>query len=183
MLLGVKAAGAYGWHPTIITMPLSRKLGALTLLDPSGPTWPVRGRLYLTWNLVCFILVLPLASEHFPFINVVSSHSTWRTDKVVSCNGCDCEIWGSDGSDSAVLWEMMSCSLAQVRFRLTWWLPHQAIRDPKIRHVYCDIVTTSVGNLVSCGVNFHEHFDPCRWIYGTVSKLGDFSVSVTPRYP
>jgi hypothetical protein len=36
-----------------------------------------------------FMLVLPFASEHFPFINVVSSHSTRRTwSKVVSCNGC-----------------------------------------------------------------------------------------------
>ena len=43
----VKAAGAYGWQPTTITVPLSRKLGALTLLDASGPTWPVGGRLYL----------------------------------------------------------------------------------------------------------------------------------------
>ena len=47
MLLGVKAAGAYGWQPTTITVPLSQNLGALTLLDPSGPTWPVQGRLYL----------------------------------------------------------------------------------------------------------------------------------------
>ena len=38
---GVKAAGGYGWQPTTITVPLSRKLGALTLLDPSGPSWPV----------------------------------------------------------------------------------------------------------------------------------------------
>ena len=29
------------------TMPLSRNLGALTLLDPSGPEWPVTGVLYL----------------------------------------------------------------------------------------------------------------------------------------
>ena len=29
------------------TVPLSRNLGALTLLDPSGPVWPVTGVLYL----------------------------------------------------------------------------------------------------------------------------------------
>ena len=34
-------------QPTTITVPLSRKLGALTLLDPSGPAWPVGGRLYV----------------------------------------------------------------------------------------------------------------------------------------
>ena len=29
------------------TVPLSRNIGALTLLDPSGPAWPVTGVLYL----------------------------------------------------------------------------------------------------------------------------------------
>jgi hypothetical protein len=28
-------------------VPMSRNLGALTLLDPSGPAWPVMGVLYL----------------------------------------------------------------------------------------------------------------------------------------
>jgi hypothetical protein len=28
-------------------VPMSRNLGALTLLDPSGPAWPVVGVLYL----------------------------------------------------------------------------------------------------------------------------------------
>ena len=54
MLLWVKVAGAYGWQPTTITVPLSRKLGTLTLLDPSGPAWPVGGWLYLTF---CHLLV------------------------------------------------------------------------------------------------------------------------------
>jgi hypothetical protein len=29
------------------TVPMSRNLGALILLDPSGPAWPVMGVLYL----------------------------------------------------------------------------------------------------------------------------------------
>jgi hypothetical protein len=29
------------------TVPMSRNLGALTFLDPSGPAWPVMGVLYL----------------------------------------------------------------------------------------------------------------------------------------
>ena len=37
-------------------MPLSRNLGALTLLDPSGPEWPVTGVLYLYMA----VLVKPL---------------------------------------------------------------------------------------------------------------------------
>ena len=32
------------YHHTVL---LSRNLGALTLLDPSGPAWPVTGVLYL----------------------------------------------------------------------------------------------------------------------------------------
>jgi hypothetical protein len=28
-------------------VPMSKNLGALTLLDPSGPAWPVMGGLYL----------------------------------------------------------------------------------------------------------------------------------------
>jgi hypothetical protein len=28
-------------------LPMSRNLGALTLLDPSGPAWPILGVLYL----------------------------------------------------------------------------------------------------------------------------------------
>ena len=53
MLLGVKADCAYGWQPTTITVPLSRKLGALTLLDPSGPPWPVGDDFTITF--VCLI--------------------------------------------------------------------------------------------------------------------------------
>ena len=32
-------------------MPLSRNLGTLTHLDPSGPAWPVTGVLYLTYGI------------------------------------------------------------------------------------------------------------------------------------
>ena len=52
ILLGVKAAGAYGWQPTTITGPMSRKLGALTLLDPSGPTWPVGDGFTFYWHIL-----------------------------------------------------------------------------------------------------------------------------------
>jgi hypothetical protein len=31
---------------------MSRNLGALTLLDPSGPAWPVTGVLYLYLNSI-----------------------------------------------------------------------------------------------------------------------------------
>jgi hypothetical protein len=31
-------------------VPMSRNLGALTLLDPSGPAWPVMGVLYLFYT-------------------------------------------------------------------------------------------------------------------------------------
>jgi hypothetical protein len=34
------------------TVPMSRNLGALNLLDPSGPAWPVMGVLYLFYIFV-----------------------------------------------------------------------------------------------------------------------------------
>jgi hypothetical protein len=36
-------------------VPMSRNLGALTLLDPSGPAWSVMGVLYLYLYLTCFL--------------------------------------------------------------------------------------------------------------------------------
>jgi hypothetical protein len=43
--------GKGGWCLKLTTyhhiVPMSRNLGALTLLDPSGPAWPVMGVLYL----------------------------------------------------------------------------------------------------------------------------------------
>jgi hypothetical protein len=40
-----------GWCVRLTTyhhiLPMSRSIGALTLLDPSGPAWPVMGVLYL----------------------------------------------------------------------------------------------------------------------------------------
>jgi hypothetical protein len=35
-------------------VPMSRNLGALTLVDPSGPAWPVMGVLYLYFILGTF---------------------------------------------------------------------------------------------------------------------------------
>jgi hypothetical protein len=35
-------------------VPMSRNLGALTLLDPSGPAWPVMGVLYLYLQFLVF---------------------------------------------------------------------------------------------------------------------------------
>jgi len=35
--LGVKAAGAYGWHPCHLHVPIVLKSGSLSLLEPSGP--------------------------------------------------------------------------------------------------------------------------------------------------
>ena len=54
MSLGVKTASAYGWQPTTITVPLSRNLGALTLLDPSGPAWLVTGVLYFYLYIISY---------------------------------------------------------------------------------------------------------------------------------
>jgi hypothetical protein len=55
-------------------VPMSRNLGALTLLDPSVPAWPVMGVLYLyLLNQVDSLSSLESASEGsavFLFINL-----------------------------------------------------------------------------------------------------------------
>jgi hypothetical protein len=38
-------------------VPMSRNLGALTLLDPSGPAWPVMGVFYLYFSLDYLIVI------------------------------------------------------------------------------------------------------------------------------
>ena len=63
MLVGVKATGAYGWQPTTVTVLLSRKLGA------SGPTWPVRGLLYL------YITNFALHISHTSFVQTNNPYS------------------------------------------------------------------------------------------------------------
>ena len=55
-------------------MPLSRKLGALTVLDPSGPTWPVG---------VCFTL----------FPNFRESVDFWKVSTACPCGKCH---WWND---------------------------------------------------------------------------------------
>jgi hypothetical protein len=35
-----------------VIVPVSRNLGALTLLDPSGPAWPVMGVLFFIYNVI-----------------------------------------------------------------------------------------------------------------------------------
>ena len=42
-------------------MPLSRKLGALTILDPSGPAWPVGDDVSFYLNNNSFFSVIVLA--------------------------------------------------------------------------------------------------------------------------
>ena len=43
------------------TVPLSRNLGALTSLDPSGPAWPVTGVLYLYLYLTVYFIFTVLS--------------------------------------------------------------------------------------------------------------------------
>jgi hypothetical protein len=49
-------------------VPMSRNLGALTLLDPSGPAWPVMGDLYLYLYLYLYLSI----------IFTCQSHSVWN---------------------------------------------------------------------------------------------------------
>ena len=45
--LGINAAGAYGWQPYHLPVPLSWNLGTLTSWNPLGHSRPVTGLLYL----------------------------------------------------------------------------------------------------------------------------------------
>ena len=45
----VKAAGAYGWQPYHLHVPIVMKSGSQNLLEPSGLSRPVMGLLYLTF--------------------------------------------------------------------------------------------------------------------------------------
>ena len=45
--LGVNAAGAWGWQPYHLPVPLSRNLGTLTSWNPLGHSRPVTGLIYL----------------------------------------------------------------------------------------------------------------------------------------
>jgi len=45
--LGVKAAGAYGWQPYHLPVPLSWNLGTVTSWNPLGHSRPVMGLIYL----------------------------------------------------------------------------------------------------------------------------------------
>jgi len=48
--LEVKAAGAYGWHPYHLRVPIVLKSGSLNLLEPSGPVQACNGiALPLQW--------------------------------------------------------------------------------------------------------------------------------------
>jgi len=42
-ILGVKAAGSYGWHPYHLHVPIVLKAGNLNFLEPSGPLQACNG--------------------------------------------------------------------------------------------------------------------------------------------
>ena len=48
---GVKAAGAYGWQPYHLHVPIVLKSGSLNLLEPSGPVQACNGGLLYCFNL------------------------------------------------------------------------------------------------------------------------------------
>jgi hypothetical protein len=50
-LLGVKAAGALGWKPCHLHVPIVLKSGSLILLEPLGPVKAVMGLFLLSWQL------------------------------------------------------------------------------------------------------------------------------------
>ena len=55
--LGVKAAGAYGWQPYRLHVPIVLKSGNLNLLEPSGPAQACN-RTALHYMYICMCIYL-----------------------------------------------------------------------------------------------------------------------------
>jgi hypothetical protein len=49
-------------------VPMSRNLGALTLLDPSGPAWPVMGVLYFYLYLLLLLATIDTRTLRYTHI-------------------------------------------------------------------------------------------------------------------
>jgi len=72
---GVKAAGAYGWQPYYLHVPIVLKSGSLNLLEPSGPVqvcngialpfkWRAASVLVPLLSVLLLVLLLPDRSVH-----------------------------------------------------------------------------------------------------------------------
>ena len=85
--LGVNAAGAYGWQPYHLPVPLSWNLGTLTSWNPLGHSRPVTGLIYLLlvthrhsnikWNTVTVRWRLTQRKTQ----NAQSTQCCWVTDR------------------------------------------------------------------------------------------------------
>jgi len=53
---GVKAAGAYGWQPYHLHVPIVLKSGSLNLLEPSGPVQACNGMAFFTFCIIDIII-------------------------------------------------------------------------------------------------------------------------------
>jgi len=107
--LGVKAAGAYGWQPYHLHVPLSRNLWTLTSWNPLGLSRPEMGLLYIC---ICYsngrrlLISKHLSSNNFfpiltSFRNQLILKLTWMTirNKCVSPDiiwGCSKIMWCSE---------------------------------------------------------------------------------------
>ena len=67
--LGVNAAGAYGWRPYHLPVPLSWNLGTLTSWNPLGHSRPVTGLIYLYITSIepCFVVI-----RHFNNLDTIT---------------------------------------------------------------------------------------------------------------
>ena len=146
MLLEVKAAGAYGWQPTTITVPLSQKLGALTFLNPSGPAWTVgddftftftllialrRGNIwpsltiYNYWNGNKLALQPPTGLQHLPmcgasrWVRKYEDMKRWWSDMLVT------ELWWRQSAREWIIGKVISEHGALVKWQCLgmerWW--------------------------------------------------------------
>ena len=71
--LGVKAAGAWGWHPYHLHVPTVLKSRSLNHLEPSGPVQACNG-IALSFTKHCKKLILDLEDEGSTILRNVKSH-------------------------------------------------------------------------------------------------------------
>ena len=146
MILEVKAAGAYGWQPTIITVPLSRKLGPLTLLDPSGPAWPVGDDFYMKKQIQIFDARQEVKGH---LENLGTNSTTTNTD--ISQIGRKGVNWAEVAH--SVFSRCVSCCFAHITSRtyclftaVTLTGHHTEHYQKQLRFVFRQILTTKNGS-------------------------------------
>ena len=83
--LGVNAAGAYGWQPYHLPVPLSWNLGTLTSWEPLGHSRPVTG-------LICLFLLLEINLKKVTTLTLIVICEFGKTHRKVSVSSLQRDV-------------------------------------------------------------------------------------------